>query len=269
MRVGCVYINAGKGHYIPAKAIADALRAQGVEAQMVDFFGMIDAPRLDRLNQRIWRWQLRFPKIEQFVNGRADHSKTIRKLFAAMQNVLYRRKFADWISLNRPDALICTHYMPSLTLPVLIRSLGLDIPVFAYASDVFTTPSAGLHEDLAKFYICTQEGVEHVTATGFPRDKTLLAAFPIQSSCVAATPLTKQEARAKLGLKQMFTLLINLGGEGIGTIAFLEALEQQGTHVQVVLVGGMREQEKRELKELAGRCRAVRVHAAGFVDKHL
>jgi UDP-N-acetylglucosamine:LPS N-acetylglucosamine transferase len=64
----------------------------------------------------------------------------------------------------------------------------------------------------------------------------------------------------------MFTLLINLGGEGIGTIAFLEALEQQGTHVQVVLVGGMREQEKRELKELAGRCRAVRVHAAGFVD---
>ena len=64
----------------------------------------------------------------------------------------------------------------------------------------------------------------------------------------------------------MFTLLINLGGEGIGTIAFLEALEQQGTHVQVVLVGGMREQEKREFKELAGRCRAVRVHAAGFVD---
>ena len=37
MRVACVYINAGKGHYIPAKAIGDALHAIGVEAVMVDY----------------------------------------------------------------------------------------------------------------------------------------------------------------------------------------------------------------------------------------
>ena len=34
MRVACVYINAGKGHYIPAKAIGDALHAIGVEAEI-------------------------------------------------------------------------------------------------------------------------------------------------------------------------------------------------------------------------------------------
>ena len=77
MRVACVYINAGKGHYIPAKAIGDALHAIGVEAVMVDYFSLLGAKRFDAFNQRVWRVQLRFPLIERIVNRGADHSRFI------------------------------------------------------------------------------------------------------------------------------------------------------------------------------------------------
>ncbi len=266
MRVACVYINAGKGHYIPAKAIGDALHAIGVEAVMVDYFSLLGAKRFDAFNQRVWRVQLRFPLIERIVNRGADHSRFISWVLPKLEWLFFGRTVTAYIEEEHWDAMICTHYMPSMILPTFLKRLGRDIPIFSYASDVFFTPLQGLHPDLAAFYISTKEGADHVVKAGFPEERTKLRAFPIQSSCAGAEKLTKEAAREKLGLKEVFTVLINLGGEGIGTIALINALERQGTEVQVVLVGGVHKRAKKRLLEQAKLCRSVTVRTAGFVD---
>lgn len=265
MKVGCVYINAGKGHYIPAKAIADALESQGVGTELLDFFQMINAPLLDRLNQRLWRWQLKFPKVEQKVNARADRNLFAKRMLPLFFSALHKRHFVGWFEKHRFDALICTHYMPSLVLSEFMHALGYDCPVFAYSSDVFTTPRLGLSRYLKRFYISTEEGVNHVAESGFPADRVVLSSFPIQTACLSVQQLSKREAREKVGLENQFTLLINLGGEGIGTISIIEALERENAEVQVVLVGGMNEKDTSRFAQLQAQCTFVTVVIAGFV----
>lgn len=266
MRVACVYINAGKGHYIPARAISDGLIELGVEAPMVDFFDMIGGRRLDRFNQWMWRWQLRVPAVERNLNHTADRSWLNRWLLPRLQWIFYRRHFAAYIRENRYDAVICTHYMPSLILSIFYRRLQVPTDVFAYASDVFFTPRMGIHPDLKKFYISTEEGRRMVIDSGLSDEQVVLAPFPIQSSCVSAPYLTKAEARTNLGLEQRFTILVNLGGEGIGTVALVEELERRGSRVQAVLVGGMQEKARTRLEELKHHCKVVTIHVSGFVD---
>jgi len=266
MKIGCVYVNAGKGHYIPAKAISDELTALGTETEMLDFFKIIDAPKFDALNQNIWRWELKFPKIEQALNARADKTSSAKKKLKAFASARYQKNFSRWIENNHVDAFICTHYIPSLILSEFSHDLGLHIPVFAYSSDVFTTPLSGLGEHLEKFYISSEEGLTYVAATGFPQEKIALTSFPIQSSCINARYMTKQEARNMLKISDMFTLLINLGGEGIGTISVIEGLEKQGAEVQIMLVGGMNEKDKEKFTSLQNRCKTVKVIPVGFVN---
>ena len=266
VRIACVYVNAGKGHYIPAKALADGFAAIGIEAVMVDYFSLLGARRLDALNQWLWRLMLRSPRLEQMVNRGADHSRFIAWALPLLQWLSYEKAVRAHVDEHQWDAMICTQYMPSMILPSLMKRLGTDIPIFAYASDVFFTPRQGLHPDLAKFYISTSEGAEHVVRSGFPREKTMVSAFPIQRSCVTAPALTKEEAREKLALKPIFTVLVNLGGEGIGTSRLIDELEERRVAVQVVLVGGMHKHAERKLLDQQRLCTAVTVHVAGFVD---
>jgi processive 1,2-diacylglycerol beta-glucosyltransferase len=262
VKIGCVYVNAGKGHYVPAKAICDALNEAGVKAEMLDYFKMIGAPWFDQINQNVWRWQLRFPDVEKAINSKADHSEMVRKLVTNIRKEIYRQRFSSWAKENEFDAFISTHFLSSLMLPLL----SSDKPVFAYASDVFFTPTIGLSEKLAKFYISSEEGVAYLREYSFPKEKTVLAPFPLQSSCLKSEKLTKSEARSKLALKEKFTLLVNLGGEGIGTIELIEKLEKKGLDVQVVLVGGMKERDEKSFKALEKRCKNVTVKVAGFVN---
>ena len=41
----CVYIKAGKGHYVPARAVNEQMEAVGVESQLVDFFDYLGQNR--------------------------------------------------------------------------------------------------------------------------------------------------------------------------------------------------------------------------------
>ena len=129
MRVGCVYINAGKGQLYPANCDRRCVAGRRASRHRCGFLRDIDAPRWI-VNQRIWRCNCDF-RNRAIRERTGRHSKTIRKLFAAMQNVLYRRRFADWISLNRPmrsSVRITCHRSRSRCSSV--RS-GSTLPVFA------------------------------------------------------------------------------------------------------------------------------------------
>jgi len=266
MRIGCVYINAGKGHYIPAKAIKDALEDHGVDVELLNFFQMIQAPRFDVLNSRVWRWQLKHPAIEQKINGHVDNASASHKVVPKILAAQYRKNFQQWMRDNPFDAFICTHYLASMMLPELLEKTSNTCPVFAYASDVFTTVRSGLHPKLASLFISTSEGVDEVMAKGFPKNKIKLTAFPLQRACWEADVQSKNEARKKLGYPHMFTVLINLGGEGIGTVAIIEELERQELSLQVILVGGMSDQELASFQALKKRSHFVQLHPVGFVD---
>ena len=68
MKGAFIYIDAGKGHFIPAKALYDAMLAKGEEAVLEDFFLIFKAPFYRWFFRNIWRFYLHHPKLERISN---------------------------------------------------------------------------------------------------------------------------------------------------------------------------------------------------------
>ena len=66
---------AGKGHYIPAKAVNEQLVELGVDSQLVDFFDFLHLKHFGQLNQWIWRRMLSHSSLEKTFFHKLDSSK--------------------------------------------------------------------------------------------------------------------------------------------------------------------------------------------------
>jgi len=266
MKIACVYINAGKGHLIPAKSIADALAEKGIEIELVDFFEIIKDHTLDTMVQKIWRFQLKHPKFEIFINGATDRNGKIMTFLVPIFIKRYKKNFIRWCELHKPDACISTHYFPSRMIPEILDNCGLQIPSFSYASDVFFSPTSGLTNKLRKIYICTLEGQQHILAKQLAPEKVELVPFPLQTGCLLAARMSKSQAREKLSLQNKFTLVINMGGEGLGTTCLIKELDKLKLEMQVVVLGGMDEKLRELFKVMGAQLHHVELTIAGFVS---
>lgn len=269
MRFLCVYVDGGKGHYIPAKAVQEQLISMGHEAELIEFFELFNIKWIGRINKKIWRMMLRSPKIENHFSKQNDQDKD-RMAFASkvIQHFL-RKSFRKTISQKNPDLIFTTHPYPSRFISDVLDKLAVSIPVTYYATDVFSAPVATVSNSLTKYYISTAEGLEYVKDMGQEPATLELAPFPLQKSCAENTLTSKEEARKLLGLNEkMFTLQINYGGEGLGTTNLLKSLGYLLDDVQVVIIGGMTDATKSKLKLICDMLpNNVHSHIIGFTDK--
>ena len=79
-----MYVKAGKGHYVPAKAVSEQLSAIGVETELADFFEYTDLQGLEKLNQGVWRIMLRVPFFERHFIRKLDNASGGMKAAAAL-----------------------------------------------------------------------------------------------------------------------------------------------------------------------------------------
>lgn len=269
MRGLCVYIKAGKGHYVPAKAVHEQLLEIGVDSELADFFSYLDLDWMEKLNQGMWRLMLRIPFLEEHLFRSLDRSGWGIKLVERTIDRLRRRKLSAMIAESRPDFIFATHPYPGTVLSTMLHDMGEDIPVYFYSTDVFSAPVVSICPYLRKFLIPTEEGAESVAAMGQDPDSIMLCPFPLQQSVADRPRLSKHEARRKIGLKEdAFTIQLNLGGEGLGSLSLLEDILAEDLPVQIVIIGGIR-------KDMEGRIRNVMaryvggkssVEIRGFVD---
>ena len=265
----CVYIKAGKGHYIPAKAVHEQLEAIGIQSELVDFFTYLDIEWMEKLNQGMWRLMLKIPFLEEHLFRSLDRSGWGIKLVEKTIDRLRRHKLATMISESRPDFIFATHPYPGTVLSTMLHDMGEDIPVYFYSTDVFSAPAVSICPYLRKFLIPTKEGVERVISMGQPPQSVMLCPFPLQQSVAGQSRLSKTEARRRIDLREdVFTLQLNLGGEGLGSLDLLEGILREDLPVQVVIIGGIRKGMERCIKRLTEQYRGqnASVVIRGFVD---
>ena len=152
----------------------------------------------------------------------------------------------------------------------MLRDLGItNIPVYYFATDVFSAPVATISDDIRRFYISTEEGADRVKAMGQRPDSVEVCPFPLQKNVAESPRLTKKEARSKLRLDEsMFTIQLNLGGEGIGSIALLEGLYKEKLPVQIIVLGGISNKMRKRLERIGHHYSSspVKLVVAGFVN---
>ena len=64
MKGAFLYVDAGKGHYIPAVALADAFKDKGHEAVVDDLLLVFKVPFFRWVSKHYWRYLLHHPRLE-------------------------------------------------------------------------------------------------------------------------------------------------------------------------------------------------------------
>lgn len=251
MKGVCVFVDGGKGHYVPALAIQEELNDQGIATGLEEFFDFLGIRRLGRFNKHVWRLMLKMPKAEQSFSRKND---TNRKWVDIAIGYGYRhcaKRLEAYLRENEIDFVFATHPYASTVISGMLKKMGNPIPVYYFATDVFSAPEFSISNDLRKFYIATKEGAERVRQMGQDPKTIEVCPFPLQRVLATSPKLSKKEARAKLGIAEdLFTVQLNLGGEGLGTTGFLEELAKRSPTLQIVVIGGMEKGMQKKLEEV-------------------
>lgn len=269
MRGLCVYVDGGKGHYVPAKAVQEELQAMGIDTVLEEFFDYLDIRWMGRINKSFWRTMLRMPALERHISKFNDSDSNGMEWAIRFADKHCTRMLQANLEEFRPDFVLATHPYASTVLSEMFDYLGIDIPVYYFATDVFSAPVAAVCDKLRRFYISTEEGVEVVRSMGQARNTIELAPFPLQRSVADVRKLDKKATRKKLGLDaDLFTLQINLGGEGLGSLYLLESLIKKNIPMQIVILGGMDKNMSKKINGIIDKSRNtdVRVYCKGFVN---
>ena len=269
MRGLCVYVDGGKGHYVPAKAVQEELLAMGIDTVLEEFFDYLDIRWMGRINKSFWRTMLRMPALERHISKFNDSDSNGMEWAIRFADKHCTRMLQANLEEFRPDFVFATHPYASTVLSEMFDYLGIDIPVYYFATDVFSAPVAAVCDKLRRFYISTEEGVEVVRSMGQVRNTIELAPFPLQRSVADVRKLDKKETRKKLGLDaDLFTLQINLGGEGLGSLYLLESLIKRNISMQIVILGGMDKNMSKKIKGIIDKSgnTDVKVYCKGFVN---
>ena len=267
MRPAFLYVNAGKGHYIPAKALYDTyLDGYGDDAILANLFDIISSSYMQRIIQDSWRHSLRHTAGEAYTYPMLDNPVNRFLLRHIINNSKHVRALKAWIEREKPDFILSTNFIGGLILPNAIERLGYRIPVFQYAADCVATPRAGVNNKLTYMYLATEMGIRNAIRSGMREDKVKLCPFPLQYKIENSRRLTRKEAREKLALDDIFTIAFSLGGEGICRLNVIKEIDERGLDIQFILLGSMQESTKEDLNRILKDIHHVRIISPGFVD---
>ncbi|MHC1692849.1 MAG: glycosyltransferase [Sphaerochaetaceae bacterium] len=260
-----LYVDAGKGHYTPAKALYDSFVKLKQEAVLEDLFVMMKTPFWHWFVKYYWRFMLHHPNYERKSSSKSDNPELWNRLLPVVVT-LYKKKFRRWYEATQPDFILCTNFLGGVFLPALTKAINVDIPTYVYAADVFMSPQMGISNGLTKMYVPSPDGVRWVIEHGQAPGRTALCPFPLQQKFEDFSQVSRQEARTNLGLAEKFTVLLSLGGEGIGSTEFVEEACWRGLDIQVVLVGNLSKTTKMKYDLFSVLHPDFDIKAVGFVN---
>ncbi|MBI5017976.1 MAG: galactosyldiacylglycerol synthase [Deltaproteobacteria bacterium] len=247
-------VSAGAGHVRAAEALCAAAHRwhSGVEAVHVDVMDLV--PRLFRkvYAESYLHVVEHHPALWGYLYEKTDHRRKDSKL-QRLQEALERlntRHFASMLARERPDAVICTHFLPAQLLSRLIWQGEFFRPVWVQVTD-FDIHALWVHPHLSGYFAACDEVAWRMADRGIDRAAVTVTGIPILPAF--GEPLSRVECAAELGLDPArTTLLMMSGGAGIGGLdALAERLLGLAGDFQVVALAGRNERLLADLQALA------------------
>jgi processive 1,2-diacylglycerol beta-glucosyltransferase len=287
MRILIATVTAGGGHIAAAAALEEAWRAlrpdDAVERlDLIKFFSPLHKKvHEDGYVQLVER----APELWGMLFGKTDNPKVARRLGKLRRAFPSnsRKKFARHLKQFKPDAVLCTHYLPLETLGLLKSSEG-GVPrhrnlmekigarkarpseswkhpfVVSIVTD-FEAHALWMDACVDLYCVAAEETRARLVARGATAASAVATGIPI-----AAKFLSKPDpcaVRKQYGLRDDQPVLLVLGGGfGMGPVAeILAELDKVPGRFQTLVVTGRNEELRRKL---ATQTRRHPTHVLGF-----
>ena len=287
MRVLIATVTAGGGHIAAAAALEEAWRALRPDdtieqLDLIKFFSPLHKKvHADGYVQLVER----APELWGMLFGKTDNLRVARRLNRLRRAFPSnsRKKFARHLKQFKPDAALCTHYLPLETLGLLNSSEGgglrrpkwiqtmkardarlSDNSKFPFVASIVTDFEAHalwMDSCVDLYCVAAEETKARLVARGAATENVVATGIPI-----AAKFLSQPDPRAVrkvLGLRDdQPVLLVLSGGFGMGPVAeILAELDKVPCPFQTLVVTGRNEALRREL---AAQTRKHPTHVLGF-----
>ncbi len=244
--------SAGAGHNRAAEAVHESARAYcpGVETEWVDSLKYTNR-LFARLYEKSYVWMASYsPSLWGILYKQAGKNVERRKLdkLVELHDRLTYRKLIERVEAFRPDAILCTHFLPGNV--VLAKKVG--VPVYFVVTD-FDAHALWVNRKASGYFVASDEVKVQLARYGYPADRVRVTGIPIH-------PAFAQEAppRPEGGPR----LLFMSGGFGMGHMEeALERLLEIRVPFGLTVVAGKNEKMRRRLAAVAG----PRAEVHGFV----
>lgn len=264
MRILIATVTAGGGH-LAAAAMEEAWRA----ARPNDTLQKIDLLTLfSQLHRKIYsdgyvKLIERAPELWGMVFAKSDNPKLlnqfkrVRKMFPSGS----KQRFAQAVTNFKPDAVICTHYLPLETLSVLRERNDGSHPFVTSIVTDFEAHALWMASCVDLYCVAAEETKARLVARGAEAENVVATGIPIAAKF--SSKIDTKLVRKNYGLRDDLPVLLVLsGGFGMGPVAeILTALDKVDGQFQTIVVTGRNNELRREL---AVQNHAHPTHVLGF-----
>lgn len=264
-RIAILHATAGSGHRRAAQAIAAAIERLDPTATVREVDTLVFASRFYRTTyaKSYNVMASRAPKLWGLLY-RSWESAPLRRAAQGprLLDRLNLRRLARVVEHERPDAVVCTHFLPAEALAPLRRRGTLEMPLHGVITDFAAHPFWAV-PDVDRWYVAGERAAADLAAEGVPRERIEVSGIPVDPRF--AERIGRDEARRHFGLDPARPVaLVMGGGHGVGPLAELAAvLAASPTRPQVVVVCGTNDALRATIDALPA-ARSGQVRALGF-----
>jgi processive 1,2-diacylglycerol beta-glucosyltransferase len=251
MRILIATVTAGAGHVQAAVALEEAwLQVRPQDAvERLDLLTLFSPLHKKIYSDGYVKLIAHAPELWGLMFNKTDSPRLVQKLARWRSRIGSNssRRFAAFVRQFKPDAILCTHFLPVELLGRLRKKWPGPPPLTVSIVTDFEAHALWMDANVDLYCVAAEETKARLLARGAPADRVLVTGIPISakfSGRVDAAALRKE-----LGLRDDLPVLLVLsGGFGMGPVAqILAALDKIERPFQTLVVAGRNERLRRDL----------------------
>ncbi len=214
MKVMVLYANAGDGHRRAAEALAIVCRKE----KRISEVRLIDALQYtNRVFQELYAKLYieavkRIPSLWSFAFDETDRpwrKNKGRKLMHLINGLPLLREIKHF----KPDLCLCTHFMPTDILSIMLRNKQIQTELGVVVTDYYVH-ATWLESYVSRVYVAKEESREQLLQLGYPPKRVKTLGIPINP--LFGVPVDRQILRAKHNIDSERPLvLLSAGAFGV------------------------------------------------------
>ncbi|WP_219211071.1 MGDG synthase family glycosyltransferase [Variovorax boronicumulans] len=266
-------VSAGNGHVRAAQALAATAQTLSPPCTAVHIDAMAHVAGGFRKVYTEGYIQLvnRAPDLWSYLHQRADvtpHHAASQRLRRGIERLSTGALLRE-IRRARPDAVVCTHFLPAELLMRERRRGRIDYPVWLQITD-YDLHNMWLVPEMTGYLAATEEVAFRLRARGIPAERIHVTGIPVMPafSQPDAPALARAPCATRLGLDPAHPILLMAsGGAGVGDLpSMVERVLATTDAAQVIAVAGRNAEAHARLEAMAAR-HPGRLVAIGFTDE--
>lgn len=261
-------LTAGEGHNACAKRIAEVLEQKtNNEVQVRDLFAECSSKLKQKILNDFYFWMCKyFPHLFCWIFKKAQKRNHKKDSFIAQRSIkketVYLKKIIEEFS---PDVIICTHFSYGTMLTNIKKTQPLKAKTFSILTDYCLHPYWELGTGVDYVITPAEQLSPLLIKRGFSEKQILPYGFPFSREF--SIPSDPAKLRKELKLKDIFTILVFIGGGGMfSPIPTIKKLLKNKQPLQIMVITGKDKKAFKKVEKLAKKQTFHTIINYSFID---